>query len=395
MKNIKSTIFVSIALSGLAMAIVLPSLAPLIRELHLTVTEGGWMISIGSLATAITAAAWGTASDRLGRRFVMLAGFAGLSASYLLYTAAIWSGLAATLSGSTLFLLLAVTRALVGAFQPAVPAGAQALMADNTSDHERSAGMAIIGAATGVGLVVGPALGGLLAMYGLIWPLVFATVLCLGACFAVILAVPKAKGQARAKTAPVNPFEPALLPWLLAGVLTMFSIVTIQISGGFYFQEKLGLGNAETGPKLAVALALVGVALFVTQVLQVKVLHWSARRMILVGSLFWVVGVAVLLLTATIAAYFVAYALLGIGASLLVPGYMAGASLAVPSDRQGAVAGLSAAAQGIGFILGPVASTMLYEIDRSLPLWGLLGLMVLLFVLFAARSTRSAPAPAP
>jgi MFS family permease len=395
MKSIKSTIFVSIALSGLAMAIVLPILAPLIRELHLSVTEGGWMISIGSMATAVTAAAWGTASDRLGRRFVMLAGFAGLSASYLLYTATIWSGLAATLSGPTLFLLLAVTRALVGAFQPAVPAGAQALMADNTADHERSAGMAIIGAATGVGLVVGPALGGLLAVYGLIWPLVFATVLCLGACFVVILAVPKGKVQARAKTAAVNPFAPALLPWLLAGVLTMFSIVTIQISGGFYFQEKLGLGNAETGPKLAIALALVGVALFVTQILQVKVLHWSARRMILVGSLFWVVGLAVLLLTATIAAYFVAYALLGIGAGLLVPGYMAGASLAVPSDRQGAVAGLSAAAQGIGFILGPVASTMLYEIDRSLPLWGLLGLMALLFSLFAARSTRSAPAPAP
>jgi len=76
---------------------------------------------------------------------------------------------------------------------------------------------------------------------------------------------------------------------------------------------------------------------------------------------------------------------------------MAGASLAVPSDRQSAVAGLSSAAQGIGFILGPVASTTLYEIDRSLPLWGLLGLMALLFVLFAARSTveRSASAPAP
>jgi MFS family permease len=80
-----------------------------------------------------------------------------------------------------------------------------------------------------------------------------------------------------------------------------------------------------------------------------------------------------------------------------MPGYMAGASLAVPSDRQGAVAGLSSAAQGVGFILGPVASTMLYEIDRSLPFWGLLGLMALLFVLFTARSIveRSAPAPAP
>jgi MFS family permease len=386
MKRIKSTIFVSIALSTLAMAIILPILAPLIRELGLSVSEGGWMISIGSIATAVAAAAWGAASDRFGRKRVMLAGFAGLFAGYVLHTATIWSGLAATLSGSTLFLLLAATRALVGGFQPAVPAGAQALMADNTGADERSSGMAIIGAANGVGLVVGPALGGLLALHGLIWPLVLATVLCLVSFFIVAVAVPAAAPGARAKAAAVNPFAPALLPWLLAGVLTMFAIVTIQISGGFYFQEKLGLSTAETGPQLAVALTLVGVALLLTQILQVRVLQWPARRMILAGALFWVAGLGALLLTATAAAYFLSYALLGIGAGLLIPGYMAGASLAVPSDRQGAVAGLSAAAQGIGFILGPVASTMLYEIDSSLPLWGLLGLMALLFVLFAVPS---------
>src|SRR5215471_17451180 len=118
MTRIKVTIFASIALSTLAMAIILPILAPLIRELHLSVSDGGWMISIGSIATAVTAAAWGSASDRFGRKSVMLAGFAGLSVSYLLYAAAIWSGLAAMLSGSTLFLLLAATRGLVGGFQP-------------------------------------------------------------------------------------------------------------------------------------------------------------------------------------------------------------------------------------------------------------------------------------
>lgn len=386
MKRIKVTIFVSIASSTLAMAIILPILAPLIRELHLSVSDGGWMISIGSIATAVAAAAWGTASDRFGRKFVMLAGFAGLSISYLFYAAAIWAGLAAMISGSTLFLLLVATRGLVGGFQPAVPAGAQALMADNTGDEERSAGMAIIGAANGVGLIVAPALGGLLALYGLIWPLVLATLLCIVSVFYVAVTVPKAPPGARAKAASVNPLAPALLPWLLAGVVTMFAIVTIQISGGFYFQEMLGLTSAETGPQLAIALTLVGVALLVTQVLQVRVLQWPARRMILVGTLFWIAGLVTLLLTATAAAYFLSYALLGVGAGLLIPGYMAGASLAVPSDRQGAVAGLAAAAQGIGFILGPVASTMLYEIDRSLPLLGLLGLMSLLLVLFAVQS---------
>ena len=95
----------------------------------------------GSIATAVTATAWGTASDRVGRKLIMLLGFAGLFASYVLYTATIWSGLAATLTGSTLFLLLAATRGLVGGFLPAASAGAQALMADHTRDDERSAGI--------------------------------------------------------------------------------------------------------------------------------------------------------------------------------------------------------------------------------------------------------------
>ena len=140
-----------------------------------------------------------------------------------------------------------------------------------------------------------------------------ATVLCLAAFFVVFVTVPATPPVARAKVAAVNPFAPALLPWLLAGVLTMFAIVTMQISGSFYFQEKLGLSIAETAPKLAIALTIVGIALFATQVLQIKVLQWPARRMILVGALFWIAGLLVLLLTPTLAAYFVAFALLGIG----------------------------------------------------------------------------------
>jgi MFS family permease len=392
MNRVKATIFASVALSGLAAAVILPVLAPLIRELHLSVSQGGWMISIGSVAMAITAAGWGAASDRFGRKRVMLAGFAGLFVSYVLYTAVVQSGLSAALSGSALFVLLCVTRALVGGFLPAVPAGAQALMADNTAASERSSGMAIIGAANGVGLVLGPALGGLLALRGLIWPLVLATALCIAAFFVVLAVVPKTPPRAREKLASINPFAPALLPWLLAGVLTMFSIVTLQISGGFYFQDKLGLTTAETGPKLAVALTLVGVAMFATQILQVRLLRWKAHRMVVVGILLWLIGLVILLFTASVAAFAAAYAVLGAATGLLMPGYMAGASLAVPVDRQGAVAGFAAATQGIGFILGPVASTALYEVDKGLPLWGLLILMSLLLALFALPATAPRPA---
>jgi len=381
--NIKSIIFSCVVLSGIATTIALPIIAPLIRALQLSVNQGGWMLSIGSLVMVAAATGWGMASDRFGRKPVLLAGFAGLFLSYALFTAVVWSGLTAVVSGTALFLLLVVTRAIIGGFLPAIPAAAQALMADNTEAHDRSAGMAVIGAANGIGLIVGPALSGMLALQGMIWPFVAAALLCFAAFFVVLAIVPKAPRVIRSKAEPVNPFAPALLPWLLAGVLTMYSVVTVQVSGGFYFQDQLGLTAEKAGPALAIAFTLVGGALFLTQLLQMKVLKWGARRMMLAGSVFWVIGLLILLFTTTIAAYWFAYGLLGIGAGMLIPGYMGGASLAVPADRQGAVAGFAAATQGIGFILGPAVSTMLYEVDKSLPLWGVLLLMVLLFTLFA------------
>jgi MFS family permease len=71
-----------------------------------------------------------------------------------------------------------------------------------------------------------------------------------------------------------------------------------------------------------------------------------------------------------------------------MPGVMAGASLAVGHDSQGAAAGLVSASQGIGFIVGPVVSTMLYEWDKALPFWILAGLMALLATKFAIVPLR-------
>jgi MFS family permease len=389
MNSLKRVSFLSLLVSSLAVTVILPILAPLVRELGLTETQGGWMISLGSVAMVASAPIWGRFSDRQGRKPVLLAGFAGLCATYALYTTAIWSGLSGLVAGFALFALLVVTRALVGIVLPAVQVAATAMIADQTSTQERSAGMAIAGAATGLGFVVGPALGGLMALGGLIWPLLFTTALCLVATVAVLLAVPSTPPPPPAAHPPrVDPLGRALRPWLAAGVLTMCGIVTMQITTGFYVQDRLGLTTAQTGSLLAVGLTLVGVLLVATQVFQIKVLKWQPARMIAVGALLWIGGLLLFLLTAHPVAYLAGYAILGVGSGLLYPGYMAGASLAVGAESQGAVAGLSSAVQGVGAIVAPIASTALYELDMRLPLWCILGLMALLCVFFAGRPAR-------
>lgn len=392
MVSLKRVSFLSMLVSSLAVTVILPILAPLVRELGLSETQGGWMISLGSIAMVASAPAWGSLSDRRGRTTGLLAGFAGLCAAYALFSAVIWSGLAGLLVGAGLFALLVTTRALIGLVLPAVQVSSAAMIADQTSAEDRGSGMALVGAASGLGLVIGPALGGVLALGGLVWPLLFTTALSFIAAVVVFLVVPATPPPLSRRKAPrINPLGPGLRPWLTAGVLTMCGIVTMQICTGFYVQDRLGLTGAETGSFLAIGLTLVGACLLLTQVVQIKRLKWPPRRMIVVGASLWIAGLLLFLLAADATVYLAGYAILGIGSGLLYPGYMAGASLAVSAESQGAVAGLSSAVQGIGAIVAPIGSTALYGLDKGLPLWCILGLMALLCVLFAAGK----PAPGP
>src|SRR5437667_480924 len=108
------------------------------------------LLAVYSLMAMIAAPLWGRLSDRIGRRPVLMASMIAAALAY------IWLGLA-----SALWMLFAA-RALAGACAGNI-AAAQAYIADITKPEERAKGMGLIGAAFGLGFIIGPALGGLLA----------------------------------------------------------------------------------------------------------------------------------------------------------------------------------------------------------------------------------------
>ena len=393
MNRTKATIAISIALSIVATTLILPILAPLIRELHLSVVQGGLMLSIGSVAMVVAAPLWGIVSDRYGRKKTIVAGFLGVFAGYAVYTLVVVGGLSGAMSVTAIFLALTASRAFVGAFLSAVPSGAQALMADITSPSERAGGMAIIGGATGLGLIVGPAVSGVLVAGGITWPLYAATALCASGALVALFFLKASPAASPVRPQRTSLFSAALQPWLVAGILLWVAIATVQISAGFYFQDRLNLDGETAAGMLSVALTLVGIAMFVVQFLQVRIMGFTPRALVLSGAGSWIAGLLLLLSTANAPAYYLAYTLLGLGAGFLLPGIMAGASLAVGHDDQGVAAGLVSASQGIGFIIGPAASTMLYEWNETLPFWSLAGLMVVLILRFAFIPVHGAPFP--
>lgn len=384
MMRVRFSIFFSVFVAMVGLMIIAPVMPPLIRELGLSETHSGLIISLGSVAMAVMAPVWGRWSDIKGRKPVILIGFLGMFVSYVLFTATMYAGLTKLISGGLLVVLLIAARGLVGLFIPAVPSSAQAYMADVTDEKGRSAGMALIGAANGMGLVLGPAIAGAFALIGLIWPLYIGALLPLVAIVVVLLLIPAQKPVIQEKSPKVSPFQKGLRLYLFAGLATMLSIVTLQVVGGFYFQDQLSLTTKETARMVSMGLMLSGVAMIVTQGIQMKRTKWQPRYLILVGSVLLIISMALFLFVISSIGFYASFFVFGVGAGLMMPGFMAGASLAVAREQQGGVAGLVASVQGISAVIAPILSTTLYRLDKHLPF-----VVVAAFVLLMAITLLS------
>ncbi|MFD3274327.1 MFS transporter [Paenibacillus dendritiformis] len=390
MTRVRFSIFFSVFVAMVGLMIIAPVMPPLIRELGLSETHSGLIISLGSVAMAVMAPVWGRWSDVRGRKPVILIGFLGMFISYVLFTATMYAGLSGLISGGLLVALLIVARGLVGLFIPAVPSAAQAYMADITDEQGRSAGMALIGAANGMGLVLGPAIAGAFALIGLIWPLYIGALLPLIAIVVALMLIPAHKAKIQAKPPKVNPFQPGLRLYLFAGLATMLSIVTLQVVGGFYFQDQLSMTTQETARMLSMGLMVSGVAMIVTQGLQMKNPKWQPKPLILVGSALLIVSMLLFLFVIGLVSFYAAFFLFGVGAGLMMPGFMSGSSLAVAPEQQGGVAGLVGSVSGISAVIAPIVSTSLYKLDKHLPFAAVAALVLLMAITLLVGGTKLA-----
>src|SRR3989338_10329339 len=129
--------------------IVLPLLPFYASEFKASAVTIGLLYSVYSLAQLVFSPFWGSLSDRFGRRPIMLLSTLGSALSYILFA----------LSGSLGALLL--SRLLAGIMGGNIST-AQAYVADVTTHEERAKGMGLIGAAFGIGFIMGPAISKLL-----------------------------------------------------------------------------------------------------------------------------------------------------------------------------------------------------------------------------------------
>ncbi len=377
----RALLFLAVFNSILGLSVLFPILAPLGRSLGLQEIEVGALSTGYALMQFLTAAWWGRRSEHVGRKPVLLTGITGFGLTFLGFALVAEAGLDGRISHVPLFALLLSARLLGGMVSSATLPTAQAWIADLTEREDRTSGMALIGAAFGLAIIFGPAIGAGLSYFGLLWPVYFSVLASvLNAVFVIFrLREPEKRPHAdeRVGTAGVARQTWPLLA--VAGVATIAS-VGMEQTIAFYYQDRLGLTEDETARFVGMALVCYGVVAVAVQGWLVRRASWPPVRLLRYGLPITLVGFATLVFAHGFVVMTLALVLQAFGQGLALPGVSAALSLAVGDGDQGTVAGLNSSAQGLGRTLGPLLGTGLYELRPELPYASSAALLVLVLL---------------
>jgi MFS family permease len=367
-------VFLTVFIDLLGFGMVLPLLPLYARQF--SVDESGWTLGLlmasFSAMTFLFAPVWGRLSDRIGRRPTLMFGLAGSVAFYSLFAVA-------SLIGS--LGLLFVARIGAGIMGATIPV-AQAYIADTTSREHRAKGMALIGAAFGMGFTFGPLLGFFAAPSGTgdpgPGPGYAAACLSLVALMLAWFKLPESlrpeSHAAARKLFDAAAWRDALsTPSIGALLLSLFvcifgfanfeSTLSPLVFGGESLESRFGFDYQQ----VMLMYAYIGLVLTVAQGLLVRRAagRLSEATMAAAGAILEVVGFAGMLIavqTASTPALFAALTVVVIGFAFMQPSLNALISRRSDPAKQGSILGVAQSVGSLARIAGPlVAFPLLYR----------------------------------
>ena len=320
----------------------------------------------------------GGLSDRHGRRPVLLLCLLGASLAYLLL------GLASTLAVLVLAVVLAgVTSGTL--------ATAQAYIADSTTKEERARGLGMIGAAFGLGLMAGPALGGLLSLHSLSAPALFASALALANFFFGYLTLPESHPPHLRKAVPLLRLNPVsqlgrivkmrnVRALLVAVLLLNLAFAGLVSNFPLFSHVRFGWGTTSN----AFFFAFVGVCAVVTQGLLIGRLQprFGESRLLVGGLALVALNLALVAMVPSGVFLYPVVGLLALGTGLAIPSLTAIISNRTPAGTQGRLMGGLQAILSLAMILGPTLAGLAFDylgVPAPYLIGGALAVLALIF----------------
>ncbi|MCR9106750.1 MAG: MFS transporter [Gammaproteobacteria bacterium] len=385
----QTVLILSLMATGIGQSLVFAILAPLGREVQLSEPQITSIIAVSALIFGLASPYWGRYSDRVGRKPVIITGLVGYALGTLLFTSTFYAGMAGLLTGTVFYITVLATRVCQALIMSATSPAATAYAADHSSPEMRTKTMARLGTANSLGTILGPAVSGVLVVFGLLAPLYFAAALAVFAAWFVwkhLPATPLDQLRERKTSVRLRYRDPRISLFLFAAVGLFIGFSGIQQTLGFQLQDKMHLSGVKTAQLTGAALMVSATFTLLIQVTVMQRIQLKPTQFIRLGLSSLLIGAGFISVFETFAVLAVGMAFMGTGMALCMPAISAGASLAVESNEQGAAAGLVSACPAIGFSAGPLVAGFLYQYnDAYAPVFSaLVFFCVLVFVIVRA-----------
>ncbi len=370
------TLFSIVVIDLIGFGVVIPILPYLAESFGASATVLGVLLTCYSGMQVLFAPVWGRISDRVGRRPVMLITIAGTSLALL----------ALGLAPSLLWLLVA--RLFGGLFSANISV-ATAYVGDLTQGPERTRWMGLIGAAFGIGFILGPAIGGFLAPYGYHVPmLVAAGLAAVNFAYGLVTLREPADHHAGERPAPLQLPPPGTVRRLCASSFVFtFGVSQLETVFAFFMIDAFSYQARE------VAYILVMMALIMAAVqggaIRRLAMRFGERRLILAGCALLAVSLAAVPWMPTVTLLLLPLAVASVGRALVYPSLLGLVSVAARPEERGLVMGAFQSSASLARVFGPLSAGVLYDFYFASPFLLAGGLMIPVFALASRLSPRA------
>lgn len=363
-------IFTVVLMDIVGFGIIIPLLPYLTSSLGENAFAIGLLMAVYPLMQFIFAPVWGTLSDKYGRRPFLLLSLFGSVLAHTLFAV------------STTYTFLFIARMLAGFFGASISA-AMAYIADISKPEERTKRMGLIGAAFGLGFILGPALGGVFgilgqklgstAPFGQQFAALMAGVICLfNFIFAFFSLEESLKNKIIStklsiKTLFVNAKFlaivqaiklPVIGKLLIIGFMFSLAMVHMEVSLFLFMKERFHWTLFES----SMGFAYIGLIMVISQVGLIRILVplFGEKNLLLLGLIFTALSLTGIAMSYTLWPLVFSISLLGFAYSFFQPAFNGSLSLLSKSFEQGKRLGLAQSMGSLGRIVGSALAGWLY-----------------------------------
>jgi multidrug resistance protein len=356
---------------------VIPILPNYAKELGGSAMWTGIVVGIYALCSFIATPIWGNLSDRYGRRPLLLYTIVFSTVAYFMFSFA-----------TTIWLLL-LCRAIAGLGSGNISV-AQAYISDVSSPEKRTKMMGMIGAAFGMGFILGPPIGGFIAgELGFAWLGYITAMLCAINFILAYLFLEESLVEKKTKKLQIIPIDLYKQSFSIKQRAFIFiynfffvsAFSMFQITATLLWEDKYGYNEKQRG----YLFMFIGLCNAIVQAGLISVFkkYLSEKKLVIIGSV--TMGLCILSIPFMSKNLFIPYQLLalavmtiangGIGPSLLTT-----LSLTGESNEQGALMGIFQSMGSLARLAGPVIGSLLYAYDIHAPY--ICAFAIMLFILF-------------